>query len=354
MKQPETRPLRLADVARAAGVAQGTVSNVFNRPELVREEVRAHVRAVAAALGYRGPDPKGRLLRAGKVNAIGVATSEPLSYFFDDPFARTLMEGMSEACDAAGAGLSLVSSQNREKLAWNVQSALVDGFVLVCVEDGDKLVTEGRERQLPFVAVALGDPDESISAIGIDEQAGARLAAEHLARLGHRRFGILSFDLAEGRSGPVGMAEIEAASYATARERIYGYFAGLRAFGINTDAVPIFETLAIRQSVEAAIAFLFDSADPPTAILAMSDILALIAIDVLKARGLAVPDDVSIVGFDGVPEAALSTPPLTTVAQPIAEIGRRAVQTILHYDGKPHRETLPVELVVRASTAPPR
>jgi DNA-binding LacI/PurR family transcriptional regulator len=265
-----------------------------------------------------------------------------------------LMEGMSEACDAAGAGLSLVSSQNREKLAWNVQSALVDGFVLVCVEDGEKLVTEGRERQLPFVAVALGDPDESISAIGIDEQAGARLAADHLARLGHRRFGIVSFELADGRSGPVDMAEIEAATYATARERIYGYFAALRAFGIDAGAVPVFETLMTRASVEAAIAFLFDRPDPPTAILAMSDTVGLMAIDILKARGLAVPYDVSIVGFDGVPEAGLSTPPLTTIAQPIAEIGRRAIETILHYDGKPHRETLPVELVVRASTAPPR
>ena len=352
-KKGGARPLRLADVAKAAGVAQGTVSNVFNRPELVREEVRAHVRSVADAMGYRGPDPKGRLLRAGKVNAIGVATTEPLSYFFDDPFARTLMEGMSAACDAAGAGLSLVSAQNHEKLAWNIQSALVDGFVLLCIDGGEQLVTLGRERQLPFVTVALGDPDESISAIGIDEQAGARLAAEHLAQLGHERFGVLAIEFADAHSGPVGMAEVDAAIYATSRERVYGYFAALRAFGLETSTVPIFETRPTRASVEAGIAFLFDRPEPPTAILAMSDTVALMAIDLLAARGLRVPQEVSIIGFDGVPEAARSTPPLTTIAQPIAELGRRAVEVILRYDGEVHRETLPVELVVRGSTAPP-
>src|SRR4051812_26569819 len=88
---------KLSDVAKAAGVSQGTVSNVFNRPQLVRDEVREHVRKVAGQLGYRGGDPKGRLLRAGKVNAIGVATTDPLSYFFTDPYARVLMAGITAA-----------------------------------------------------------------------------------------------------------------------------------------------------------------------------------------------------------------------------------------------------------------
>lgn len=101
------KPIRLADVAKAAGVSHGTASNVFSHPEIVREEVRERVKAAADALGYTGPDPKGRLLRAGKVNAIGVATAQPLSYFFDDPFARVVMSGISEICDATGAGLSL-------------------------------------------------------------------------------------------------------------------------------------------------------------------------------------------------------------------------------------------------------
>ena len=138
--------MRLADVARKAGVSQGTASNVFNRPGLVREEVRARVEAAAKALDYAGPNPMGKLLRAGKVNAIGVATSEPLAYFFEDPFARALMGGISEACDANGAGIALVSAMNDEKLAWNIQSALVDGFILLCIEGGHRLVELPRER----------------------------------------------------------------------------------------------------------------------------------------------------------------------------------------------------------------
>src|SRR5688500_11596454 len=95
---------KLSDVAKAAGVSQGTVSNVFNRPHLVREEVRERVRAVARELGYRGPDPKGRLLRAGKVNAIGVTTTEPLSDFFTDPYIRVLMTGVTEVSHTSGVG----------------------------------------------------------------------------------------------------------------------------------------------------------------------------------------------------------------------------------------------------------
>lgn len=128
------KPIRLADVAKAAGVSHGTASNVFSRPEVVRPEVRERVLAEAHKLGYAGPDPRGRLLRAGKVNAIGVATADPLSYFFNDPFARVVMSGITQACDATGAGISLVSAANNEQLAWNIQSAVVDGFIIFCLE----------------------------------------------------------------------------------------------------------------------------------------------------------------------------------------------------------------------------
>src|SRR4051812_42860731 len=179
---------RLADVARAAGVSQGTVSNVFNRPQLVREELRLHVQEVARTLGYNGPDPKGRLLRAGHVNAIGVATAEPMSYFFDDPFMRVLMLGIAHECEARAAGLSLITATDGQRLAWSIETALVDGFVLLCIESGEKLVELSRARKLPFVALAQGRPDPTVSAVGIDDEAAARVAAEHLTALGHRDF----------------------------------------------------------------------------------------------------------------------------------------------------------------------
>ncbi|ESW92612.1 LacI family DNA-binding transcriptional regulator [Mesorhizobium sp. C280B] len=347
------RPIRLADIAKAAGVSHGTASNVFSRPEIVREEVRERVKAAAEALGYAGPDPKGRLLRAGKVNAIGVATTEPLSYFFDDPFARVMMAGISEACDATGAGIALVSAGNEEKLAWNIQSALVDGFILFCIEGGPRLVELTRERKLPFVALELGSQDATVSAIGVDNVAGGRLAARHLAELGHRRFAVLSLAFADDSTGLVSPEQVRTAVYTGTRDRLLGYLEELSRFGVDTAKVPVYETENDEASTKAGLETLFASAEPPTAILAMSDRVAMEALEWLSARGIAVPRDVSVVGFDGVPEAAICEPPLTTIAQPIAEIGRRAARRILDFDGTVRRETLGVELVVRASSGPP-
>jgi DNA-binding LacI/PurR family transcriptional regulator len=345
---------KLADLAKAAGVSKGTASNVFSHPELVRDEVRRHVRQVAQAIGYAGPDPKGRLLRGGRVNAIGVATFEPLAYFFADPYARLLMQGISAALDERGAGIALVSAKNREKLAWNIESALVDGFILLCIEGGPELVQLTQARQLPFVALALGKTDELISALGVDDAQGARLAAAHMIGLGHRRFAILGTDFNDDGSGLRTRAEGEAAQYLTPRDRLRGYFEVLAANGIDPDSVPIYETRNDPETVEGALDVFFKRTEPPTALLCMSDRVALFALDGLKRRGLRVPEDVSVVGFDGVPEAAAAFPPLTTVAQPIEAMGRRAVDIIFEGRGAVHKEVFNVELVVRGSTAPPQ
>lgn len=346
--------IKLADVAKAAGVSQGTASNVFSRPQIVRQEVRERVRAVAKEMGYKGPDPKGRMLRAGKVNAIGVVTAEPLSYFFNDPYARVLMEGITEACDAGGTGISLVSSQNSDELVWNINSALVDGFVLFCLEGDSRLIELTRERTLPFVALALGFEDESIPAIGVDNVAGAKMVARHVAKLGHRRLAILSLPFIDDRFGLASMDDVRAAVYSTSSDRIFGYFEGLSEFGIDTADIPILETQNDAETTRAGLDYLFDLDEPPTAILAMSDRIALDTLDWLRQHCIKVPEEVSIAGFDGVPEAALSDPPLTTVEQPIAEIGRRAVRMILDGGAPGHREVLDVKLIVRGSTAPPK
>ncbi len=346
---------RLSDVASKAGVSQGTASNVFNRPHLVRDEVREHVLATARALGYGGPNPRGRLLRAGKVNAIGIATAEPISYFFTDPYARGVMRGISEACDASGTGISLVSAANTDAIAWNIRSALVDGFILFCVEHGPELVRLTRERQLPFIVLALGGEDQTVPALGIDNVAGARMAARHLAGLGHRRFAVLTLPLGDHRPGGlVTIHEVEAAAFATTRDRVFGYFDALHAFGIDLRAVPLIETHNDEAMVSAALGALFSLEEPPTAILAQSDRMALIAIRWLTRHGYDVPGDVSIVGFDGAEEGAASMPPLTTVAQPMGEIGRRAVEAILTPDSIEEHRTFPLKLVIRGSSAAPR
>jgi DNA-binding LacI/PurR family transcriptional regulator len=243
---------------------------------------------------------------------------------------------------------------NEERLAWNINSALVDGFILLCVEGGERLVELTRQRQLPFIALALGIEDETIPAIGIDNVAGGAAAARHLLELGHRDIAILSIGDVDGLVGPVAPERVDPEMEATPRDRMHGYWQALAEYGIPREAVPIQGTLHDRPSTIMAMETLFSSASPPTAILAMSDKVALFAMQWLAERGLKVPKDVSIIGFDGVPEAATSLPRLTTVAQPFAEIARRSVTAILENALPENHEALDLELVVRDSTAPPR
>ncbi|KQX39983.1 LacI family transcriptional regulator [Devosia sp. Root436] len=349
-RQGETS-IKLRDVAKAAGVSQGTASNVFSKPEVVREEVREHVLEVARALGYAGPSVTGRLLRQGKVNAVGVAAIEPLSYFFEDLWARQLMSEISKICDARGAGVALVSARSDERVDWNIQSALVDGFILLCVEGGERLVDVTRQRQLPYVALAIGTEDSTIPAIGVDNVSGARMAAEHLIGLGHRRLAILSTMIDEAdEPGRRSEAEVMATIYSTSRDRALGYWQAMDAAGI--ERAPVFDTREHEAGTHAMMTEIF-AAEPPTAILAMSDKIALHAVDWLLRNGLAVPDAVSIVGFDGVPEAAMATPKLTTVEQPMQEIARRAVDAALGGTQVEGRQVLQARLVLRETTAPP-
>jgi DNA-binding LacI/PurR family transcriptional regulator len=346
------RVVRLADVAKAAGVSSGTASNVFNRPELVRAEVRERVEESARQLGSAGPDPRGRLLRAGKVNAIGIVFADSMPYVFSDPFARELLGGISEVCDEHGAGMALVSASS-ENAAWSVQSALVDGFIVHCLEDGHRLIAMVRMRNLPFVALDLGAGPGATSVL-VEDREGAYLAARHVLDLGHRKIGMLMLEArADGRHGWVDAARLRQLSWKVERERVAGYRRALAEDGLDLDQLPIIESPNEREAAAAYAGQLLDREPDTTAIIAMSDILALAAINAARARGIRVPDDLSVIGFDGIPESATSDPPLTTIAQPIRQKGRRAAELIFDA-GPPRTEMLKVSLVERASTAPPQ
>lgn len=340
--------VKLKDVAKAAGVSQGTASNVFSKPDVVREEVREHVLAVAKQLGYAGPSLTGRLLRAGKVNSIGVATAEPLSYFFDDPWARAMMAAISACCDARGAGIALVSAQNKQRPAWNIGSALVDGFVLLCADEAEMLIDMTQQRELPFVALALDRGFEKVPAIAIDNRGGARKAAEHLLALGHTRFAVIGLGDVTS-TVDVGLRGLQSNPYSTVRDRADGY-AGMLA---GEATVAGFDCDGSLGGVAEIMQALFVGGQGPTAVLAMSDRVALFVMDWLQQRGISVPGQVSVVGFDGVPEGAEALPGLTTVQQPMEAIARRAVAAILDDQMPDGRETLGLNLVVRGSTAPP-
>lgn len=347
--------IRLADLARAAGVSQGTASNVFNRPERVRPDLRARVERVARELDYYGPDPAARMLRAGKVNAIGVVAPTELAYGFTDPYLRRFLSGVAEVCAEWGAGLSLVSARGKQSLAdWTVRSAIVDGFVLHCTDLDDPLVALAQRRRLPFVAVDV-EPGEGGSVVRVEDARGAYLAARHLLGLGHRHLAIFTIPLVfDGTIGRASLSRQAAVRVEVAGDRIEGYRRAVAEAGLDPLAVPMFETTNDRGGVEAALDEMLAAEGPmPTAILAMADRIALSLLELLPARGLPVPEAVSVVGFDGLPEATMSVPPLTTVAQPIEDKGRCAARMVLER-AAPRREVLTVWLTQGASTAPPR
>ena len=348
--------VRLRDVAAAAGVSQGTASNVYNRPDIVRPALRERVLEAADRLGFAGPAPTARALRQGRANLIAVVSDESLGYMLADPYGRRLLGGVATVCDAQGVGLTVASTHGTGGATgqgWSIDTALVDGFILYCYEDDAEVAERARARNLPMVAIDVGRM-AGVASIGIDERMAARAAAAHVATLGHRRVGILSLELSgDGRTGPVGRDRIAAARFGGTRDRLDGYLTALAAAGLGEDAIAVHETLNDGPTTRTALETMAAGPAPPTAILAMSDVMALHAMDWLAARGLRVPGDVSVVGFDDTPEGAQASPPLTTLAQPAEMKGRIAAEMLLGL--RPMGDhVLPTALTVRGSTAAPR
>lgn len=350
MSSSQPKRVRLRDVAAHAGVSIGSASQAFGRPELVSDEVRERVLAAARSLGYAGPDPAARSLRLGRAGVLGLIFSERLRYQFTDPAAPAFLAGLARGMEDSHLGLLLIpDSRFRDESASTVREAAVDGFVIYSAARNDSRVEAALARRLP--AVTVDQPrDAPTPFIGIDDRAAARSAAEHLRELGHERVAVLSWIGAIDRAGTL---ELD-----LSRERLEGYKEGLgRAW--NENYVRRCRPNA-PEPARLATLELLRSETPPTGILAMSDVLALGALQAAAELGIAVPAKLSVVGFDDSPAATLATPPLTTVAQPHEEKGRLAAEWLVKAieDGRPlrgrrRRAILPAKLVVRESTAPP-
>lgn len=337
----------LVEVALAAGVSRSTASNAFAHPERVRPEVRERVAAAARALGYAGPDPRGRLLRSGKVHALGLRAVAGLGVAdaLRNPVYRQFLEGVGEICDEAGANLMIFPDRPRS----GVDSALVDGLILSRVEQIAELES-ARLRRMPLVVVDV-DAGPEVSSVRVDARAGARAAAQHLLDLGHRRFAILSFLRAFGPPvyHPPGRARPpEAAGMPTDQEKLAGYAEALAEAGIDIDSVPLVQA---HFRDPAAAAMLLDLAPAATAILSMAVMQGLAIVAEARARGRETPRDLSVVGFNDIPAAADAG--LTTVDGRTMEKGRVAARLVLEGGGV-RRALLPTTLIVRGSTAPPR
>jgi DNA-binding LacI/PurR family transcriptional regulator len=345
----------LQTIADRVGVSRATVSNAYNRPDQLSPAVRERILEVAQELGYSGPHPAARRLRQGIAGAVGVLLTERLTYAFSDAAAVGFLEGLSRACEREGAALLLVPVAPGSEAAEAVHGAVCDAFCLYSLPDEHPAVGAALERHEPVVIV---DSPRAVGAtfVGIDDRRGAHLVAEHLLSLGHRRFGAIVPTLVlDGREGLVDEQRLVAASYHVDRERLAGLRDGLEAAGLDWRDAAIYECANTQEAGARAAAALLDGADPPTALVATTDQLALGAIRGVREQGLRVPDDVSVTGYDDIPDASRSEPTLTTVWQPLGEKGERAGDLIFtRLQGRRIDDiTLPVRLVERESTAPP-
>ncbi len=346
------RPATLASLAAELGVSRTTVSNAYNRPDQLSAPLRARVLEAARRLGYPGPDPVARSLRTRKAGAVGLLLTEALSYAFRDPAATGFLEGLALACEQAGQGLLLVPVSPDQADVTAVHQAGVDGFVVYSVREDDPHFLAVLERPVPTVVCDQPMGVEGVDRVGVDDRAGMLGLTRHLTGLGHRRVGVLCMRLAAGHNdGPASPERQTNATYPVQRDRLAGIRDGLAEVGVDWVDVPVHERFehSVDAGRDAAAAMLAAHPDI-TALVCTSDILALGALGEARERGLRVPEDLSVAGFDGVPEAERAG--LTTVRQPFGEKGREAGRLLLERGDRNASEhvTLPTELILGSTT----
>ncbi len=343
----------LLDVARRAGVSRSSVSYVFTRPERVSADLRARVLAAAEELGYAGPDAAAASLRRGRAGALGVLFTETLSFAFADPAAVLILQGIARVGERADVALTLlpVPPPTGAGLA-AVRGSVIDGAIVYALPEEHPAVLALEARRLPTVRVDMV-PVAGGSVVRIDDEGGAGAVAEHVLERGHRRIAVLADRLsADDHRGWADAARRRAATFPVARWRLGGYAAAFRASGLDPDTVPVFDCAGndVEDGRTAAHAVLARR-PRPTAIVAMTDQLARGVLRAAAELGIGVPEDLAVCGFDDLPEAALSSPPLTTVHQDHGEKGAAAARLLGAEGGaEPADLVLPTRLVVRASS----
>jgi LacI family transcriptional regulator len=331
----------LRDVARIAGVHPGTVSRALNpaTEALVRDETVARVRQVAEELGYR-PNPLARGLKTNRTFTIGVIVPD-----IQNPLFPPIIRGLDDRLGEAGYTPLIANTDNdpvRERIDFEAMRArAVDGFITATARLDHELLDEVATPGVPVVLVNRGLKDDGLPSATADDRAGVRLAVEHLVALGHRRIAHLA--------GPQAVS--------TGHRRHAGFRDAMEAAGLDASSVWFGNAFTEPEGARLCEELLAGGA-PVTAIVAGNDLMALGCYDVFAARGIECPRELSVVGFNDMPFAARFAPPLTTVRIPHYEIGVAAAQLLLDilngaHDG-PEDVVLPVELVVRGSTAPPR
>ncbi len=337
----------IKDIARAVGVSTTSVSFAFNNPGRLSEATLQRILETAEELGYV-PDPVARSMTTGRTCTLGVLVPQPIPEIIRNPFLSEFLEGVGEVCTEAGFSLMLVPPLEGS-IRRAIFNAAVDGFLTLGLEPIKPVMVVLRQRGVPYIMVD-SDPVEDVPSVNVDDERGARLAMDHVLKAGHRDIAILAI-----RSGKEGRYEEYSG---TLRRRMAGYQAALARHGLRLDGrhVRLVECASTARGGRTGFRRVWRPPLRPTALVAMSDIIAIGAMDASRQAGVRVPDDLSIVGFDDIPMSAWVYPPLTTVFQPLREKGKLAAEMLVsHIRGElqPSHRVLPTRLVMRQSVGPP-
>ena len=324
-------------VAREAGVSRATVSRVVNGSPKVSPEVAAAVNAAVERLHYV-PNRAARSLARRASNTIALVVPEDVTRFFGDPFFAAIVKGITSSIDDSEYVLNLLvaSTDPHQKTLRYLNSGIVDGAIVISHHVGDAILAGGR----PNVPLVFGgrpalDSGHDDYFVDVDNRAAAASGTRYLIDLGRRRIGSIT--------GPVDMP--------AGIDRVDGFLDAVRAAGLPDDLVETADFTA--PGAAEAARRLLERAPDVDALFVASDLMAMGVLTVLRERGLRVPEDVAVVGFDDSPAALSGLVPLTTVSQPSVEMGSAMAEKLIRLlegdEDVPHQTILPTGLVVRES-----
>ncbi|MEW1720534.1 LacI family DNA-binding transcriptional regulator [Streptomyces sp. NPDC093109] len=327
----------IKDVAAEAGVSVATVSRALNGHPSVSPAARARVLAAVAALGYR-PNAVARSLRTDQTRTLGLVISDVLN-----PYFTALARAVEEEARALGYSVIIGNADEQPELQdHHVRTLLdrrIDGLLLSPTDPGSPLIPDAVRAGTPIVFVDRWVPGVKVPVVRADGRGAVADLVAHLLRLGHRRLAIIA--------GP--------AATTTGSERVDAFRAALREHGVALPDAYIGQGDFQAESGRRAAERFLDLPEPPDAVFAADNLMALGALDAIRARGLSVPGDIALAAFDDIPWFVHTDPPITAIAQPTEELGRAAVRALVErIDGRtPDSVTLPARLVVRRSCGAP-
>jgi LacI family repressor for deo operon, udp, cdd, tsx, nupC, and nupG len=331
--------ISIKDIARAAQVSHSTVSRALRDSPLVRQETRALIRKIADEQGYT-VSAVARGLVTRRTSTIGVVVTT-----IADPFVASVVSGIEDAAEERGYSVLLANSNadpDREvRVVRSFGERRVDGIIVTSSRVGALYFPLMERMRVPVVLLNNQHPSEFAHSVLIDNVQASLEATRHLVRLGHRRIGYIG-----DRFG-----------HQSDAERFAGYRLAVEEAGMEFSPELVVHGDGKSEGGGQAMAQILALRNPPTAVFCYNDMSALGAMRQIRARGLKIPDDISIVGFDDLFLCEHLEPPLTTVRQPMRRMGRMAMETLLQiFDGadSPHNLRVEGQLIIRQSTAAPR